>query len=195
MPRSARADDRGRAWIGCGTLRSVQKASTARVRDALEWSVDPAPVRVRVGGVGQFVGSMFLELLSGAGAGPVARPASLTNPRVPEGADELLELEPAFLEGAAPWMPPLWAGRQAVRCFSTHAAINPTGFDGRDVTIPLTGRRVIGCHAKKRLVRGRHATAQWVLDLAGEGQPFTVTGPWLTLAWLGHLGGWPEPSA
>lgn len=180
---------------GCGRLRNVQKVLTPHVAEVVEWSVDPTPVRVRVAGVGQLVGSVFVELMSGAGAGPVSRPPSLARPRLPGAADERLDLELAFLEGTAPWMPPLWAGRQAIECFTTRAAINPTGFDGRDITVPLTGLRVIGCRAKSGFVRGRHATAQWVLDLTGEGQQLTVTGPWLTLAWLGHLGGWPEPSS
>lgn len=173
----------------------MQKASTPRVSDAVDWSVDPTPVRVRVAGVGQLVASILLELLSGAGVGPVSRPPSLAGPRLPERADEQLGLEPAFVEGAAPWMPPQWAGRQTIECYDTRAVINPTGFEGRDVTVPLTDLRVIRSHAKSRLVRGRHATAQWVLDLTGESQQVTITGPWLTLAWLGYLGGWPEPSS
>ena len=173
----------------------MQKTSTPRVAEIVEWSVDPTPVRVRAVGVGPLVGSFFTELVSGAGAGPVARPPRLARPRLPRAADERLDLEFAFMEGNAPWMPPLWAGRQAIECFATRAAINPTGFDGRDITVPLSELRVVGCRAKSRFVLGRHATAQWVLDLTGEGQHLTVAGPWLTLAWLGHLGGWPEPSS
>lgn len=90
-------------------------------------------------------------------------------------------------------MPPPWAGRQAITCFNRRAAINPTGFEGPGVTLPLAQLGIAQCRAKSRLTRGRYATAHWVLALTGENQELTVAGSWLTLAWLGHLGQWPEP--
>jgi hypothetical protein len=48
-----------------------------------------------------------------------------------------------------------------------------------------------------RLLKGRLfpkcASAQWELVLARGDDRLTVQAPWLTLAWMGHLAGWPEP--
>ena len=48
-----------------------------------------------------------------------------------------------------------------------------------------------------RLLKGRLfpkcASAQWELVLAQGDDHLTVQAPWLTLAWMGHLAGWPEP--
>ena len=60
--------------------------------------------------------------------------------------------------------------------------------------MPLDQLRIARAHCRSGRRPTRHAHAPWTLTLTGEGT-VDVHGPWLALAWIGHLAGWPEPTA
>lgn len=163
------------------------------IEEVVSWSVDPTPVLVRAAGLGQFLVRVALELASGAGATAVERPEALHRRRLPATQTEPINLAPAFVEGEAIWLPPSWAGKQVVTCGLTAATINPKGDEGSDVQIPLSSLRIADARPKSRWSRRRNATANWVLTLTDGANNVALTGPWLTLAWIGHLANWPEP--
>jgi hypothetical protein len=173
-------------------MPSARAEKPSRVESIVEWQIDATPIRVRIVAAVQFIAFGAMDLMAGTGA-VSDRPAGLRSPRLPRQGEEVLDLEPASIAGTAPWMPPEWAGPQQLQCYVSGATINPTGIEGRAVNVPLEGLQVTACRPKNRFTRGRHATARWALVVTGDAQQLTLIGPWLTLAWLGHLGGWAEP--
>lgn len=163
------------------------------VDEVVSWSVDSTPVWVRAAGVGQFLVQAVLEVASGAGAGPVDRPDALRRRRLPVTQTELMNLAPAFVEGEADWLPPSWAGKQLVTCGWDAVTINPKGFEGSEVQIPLARLSIADASPQTRWSRRRYPTANWVITLTEGANSVALTGPWLTLAWIGHLANWPEP--
>jgi len=108
------------------------------IDEVVSWSVDSTPAWVRAAGAGQFLFRAVLEMGSGAGAGPVERPDALTRRRLPSTQTEPINLSPAFVEGEADWLPPAWAGKQLVTCGWNAVTINPKGFEGSEVQVPLS---------------------------------------------------------
>ena len=160
------------------------------IDEVVSWSVDPNPAWVRAVGVGQFLVEAVLAFTS---YGSVGRPEALRRRRLPVTQTEPIHLAPAFVEGEANWLPSPWAGRQLVECGLNGATINPKGFEGSDVQIPLCRLLITDARPKTRWSRRRYATANWVVTLTEGADRVALTGPWLTLAWIGHLANWPEP--
>jgi hypothetical protein len=160
------------------------------IDEVVSWRVDPTPVWVRAAGVGQFLVEAVLAFPS---FGSVGLPDALRRRRLPATQNERIDLAFAFVEGEANWLPPPWAGRQGVECGLNGATINPKGFEGSDVQIPLSRLRITDARPKTRWSRQRYATANWVVTLTEGADSVALTGPWLTLAWIGHLANWPEP--
>lgn len=156
----------------------------------VSWRVDPTPVWVRAAGVGEFLFELVLGLA--AGTFSVERPDALRRPRLPATQAEPIKLGTAFVEGVGNWLPPHW-GKQRVTCGLKSVTINPKGSEGSDVQIPLGRLRVVDARPKTRWSRRRYATANWVVTLTEGADSVALTGPWLTLAWIGHLANWPEP--
>lgn len=163
------------------------------VDEVVSWSVDSTPMWVRATGVGQFLVQAVLEVGSGAGATPVERPDALRRRRLPSTKSEPINLAPVFVEGRADWLPPAWAGKQLVTCGWDAVTINPEGFEGSEVQMPLSRLSITGAEPKTRWSRRRYATADWVLTLTEGANSVALTGPWLTLAWIAHLANWPDP--
>jgi hypothetical protein len=168
-----------------------QPMSRQPVDEVVSWAIRPTPARVRAAGVGQFLVRIVAEAFSYGGF--PERPDALRRQKLPASRAEPLNLAPAFMDGHANWLPPSWAGKQMVSCGWDAATINPKGFDGSQFQIPLTTLRVTSARPTTRWSGHRHATARWVLTLTDGADTLTLTGPWLTLAWIGHLGNWPEP--
>lgn len=164
------------------------------IDEVVSWGVDSSPVWVRAAGVGQFLVQAVLEFGSGSGAGTVERPDALRRRRLPAEQTGPIDLAPAFVEGVADWLPPAWAGKQLVTCGWNAVTINPTGFEGSEVQIPVSRLAVTDAGPTTRWSRRRYATANWVLTLTDGANSVALTGPWLTLAWIGRLANWPEPS-
>lgn len=189
-------DGSGAGWWSChtpavGTRRSEPKPE--RIADVVEWHVDPTPKWVLAWGATKLTFSSLFGLISG-GSHTVVWPAELLTPRLCMDDEDALALEPSFLEGSAPWMPQAWAGSQLLQCHMDRVTINPTGLEGREVVVPLSSLHLESAHPRHGSRHARHATAQWEMRLTGQKAALTLTGPWLTLAWLGHLAKWPEPS-
>lgn len=91
-------------------------------------------------------------------------------------------------------MPASWAGPQLMLCNLDRIAINPTGLTGREVVVPLSSLPLESARPMHGRVGARHASAPWQLTLRGHGTDLNLTGHWLTLAWIGHLATWPDPS-
>jgi hypothetical protein len=161
------------------------------VDEVVSWTVRRTPARVRAAGLGQFLVRIVVEAFSYGGFPEL--PDALRRQRLPASGADPLNLAPAFIDGHANWLPPSWAGKQMVSCGWDAATINPKGFDGTQFQIPLTTLRVMGARPTTRWSGHRHATARWALTLTDGADTLTLTGPWLTLAWIGHLGNWPEP--
>jgi hypothetical protein len=175
----------GRRWDDTGMSAKGQP-----IDEVVSWSVDPNPVWVVAAGVGQFLVEVVFQLTSYEAP---ERPDALRRRRLPPTQTEPVDLAHAFVEGVADWLPPAWAGRQLVTCGLNGTTINPKGFEGSDVQIPLSRLRIADARPKTRWSRRRYATANWVLTLTDGANSVALTGPWLTLAWIGHLANWPEP--
>jgi hypothetical protein len=175
-----------------GTRR--RRPEPERIADVVTWHVDPTPKWVLAWGAAKLTFSGVFGLISG-GSHTVVWPAELGTPRLGIDDEDALALEAAFLEGSAPWMPAAWAGPQLVECHRDRVTINPTGLAGREVVVPLSSLHLESAHPRREGRRARHATAPWEMRLTGQDTALKLTGPWLTLAWIGHLANWPEPYA
>jgi hypothetical protein len=91
-------------------------------------------------------------------------------------------------------MPPEWAGPQEIVVTGVAATIAPPGLHSAPQILPLQELQLIAAHCPDRLWFPKCATAEWELALSHSDAVVWVSGPWLTLAWLGLLAGWPEPS-
>ncbi|MFW5461121.1 hypothetical protein ACOCJ7_00980 [Knoellia sp. CPCC 206453] len=123
---------------------------------------------------------------------------SPVNARVPTDPTIEMKLDSPLVRGKASFMPRYVDDNgtfMAVYADRATVAV-PRRFETVDVVVPLSAFAPF--HARC-LSGGRFpkaATAEWELVLGSDdtGERVTVTAPWLTLAWLGHLGGWPEPT-
>lgn len=158
-----------------------------RVRDAVEWDVQPPTPSVRIG-------RAILGLLDVVSAAASSASASYGGqPRLPLDPDDKVPVDPLFISGRAPWMPADWAGRQLVEMTSVRATINPAGMESTARELPLDDLRIARARPRHRSRRPKHPTASWVVELTDGEHTLTLTGPWLSVAWLGHLARWPEP--
>jgi|GEM_PF-4797023 len=91
-------------------------------------------------------------------------------------------------------MPPEWAGPQEIVLTGEAATLTPHALHPGPRILPLQELKLIDAHGPERSWFPKCATAEWELALANDDVAVWISGPWLTLAWLGMLGGWPEPS-
>lgn len=162
--------------------------------DVVAWSVQRRPLELAVG---RWVVWGVEAAVSATSLDPVPE-SPAAQPRVPADPDEALHLPgPAEVHGAAPWLPDPALGPQQVCASSRAAWLRPTrgaptwGTARRE--LPLEQLAVTSATCRDHSRRRRRADARWTLELSGPAAQATLTGSWLALAWLGHLGGWPEP--
>ena len=156
---------------------------------AVAWTVEPTPPEVAVvQGVAGAVGVVWTLVTAGSDA-PSAGTPSWDLPGDPDAFGDLGRLR---LSGTAPWLPA--GNRHLVRATSRDAWLGVGRGQRPSVRVPLEELRVTGARSLSRSRRPRHAAAPWELSLAGTRSELLLDGPWLSLAWLGHLAGWPEPT-
>ncbi len=157
-----------------------------RVSDVVTWQIQPPTMVVRSM-------NLVVDLINVALSAANHMPADALqgSPRTPQDLDEQVALEPVFIAGTALWMPAAWTGEQLVTMTQRGATIDPTGMATR--AIPLQELRLVHGTTRSRSRRPKHARAAWALAVSDGKHDLSVTGPWLSLAWMGHLAGWPEP--
>lgn len=166
-----------------------------RIRDVVEWHVTRTPPEIslaaRLANLVGFAVAVALQDSSGGLGGFDSR--DVPDPRLPVRTDQLIELAPPTITGTAPWLQTWRWGDQRVVADRGHAWLE-SGPGARTRPLPLDELvvRSARCRSWYRR-RPRRADAVWELDLVGPDTGVRITGPWLSLAWLGHLGGWPEP--
>ena len=162
--------------------------SERSVRDVVAWTVEDTPPEVSAArGVAGVVSVVWTLATAGSDAPGVQAPSwALT-----DDADAFVDLGRLRLSGTAPWLP---AGRHLVRATQRDAWLAPDRGERPSVRVPLDQLRVAGALHRGRSRRPGHAGAPWELALSGPDSALTLDGPWLSLAWLGHLAGWPEPT-
>lgn len=164
------------------------RVRTPMVEDVVGWQVQQPTQLVRLGRMTVTLVEMALA------AGTYSSVDSLGGrPRLPDDPTEDLPLDAVFIEGQAPWMPPPWTGKQLVGMTLEQATINPAGLDSTRRALPLRGLQITAARSRSRSRRPKHASAPWVIDVSDGHHTLVITGPWLSLAWLGHLANWPEP--
>ena len=155
---------------------------------AVAWTVDPTPPEVAAGrAVAGLAGVLWTLATAGADS-----PGGTPSWDVPADPDAFADLGRLRLSGTAPWLPA--GNRHLVRATSRDAWLGAGRGQRPSVRVPLEDLRVTGARPLSRSRRPRHAAAPWELSLAGTRSELLLDGPWLSLAWLGRLGGWPEPA-
>jgi hypothetical protein len=123
---------------------------------------------------------------------------SPVNARVPTDLTVEMKLDSPLVRGSASFMPRyVDDDGTCVDVYADRATVAvPRRFETVDVVVPLSKFAPFDarCLSGGRYPKG--PTAEWELVLGSDdtGERVTVTAPWLTLAWLGHLGGWAEPT-
>lgn len=100
---------------------------------------------------------------------------------------------PPTIQGSAPWLSNRYTDRHFIALFSGEATADPLNRD-RPVTLPLASMRIESARKTGRMWKHKQARAEWELRLKDDADTYVIRGEWLDLAWLGHLGGWPEPT-
>ena len=146
------------------------------------WTVtDEPPARAAERLLGGFLHLVSTVVTLGADAGIGARRPTWDLPADPDGYLDLGRVE-LRLPATAP-AEPVQATRRDVWTTAT----------GRPPSrVPVEAFRVVDAVPRNR--PERHATAEWTLTIGDGSRTATLTGAWLALAWIGHLGGWTEPA-
>lgn len=120
-------------------------------------------------------------------------------PHLPTDPDARLALERILVEGGtAPWMPGSWADRPWIDLTTRKATVTLPGLRDQTDLEP----RLLRITETTRIANARaeHAPgARWRLRVAGvddDGNEINIrlAGRWVSLCWLGYLGGWKDPS-
>lgn len=165
-----------------------------RIRDLINWrEPKPATTPAQIGNVALHWVGIAIELVSGVlspGSGtPVDIPSAPGRQRLPrDPGEEIPGFRCTVVSGAAPWMPSEHADRATLHMSATAAWIVPPGIPRRIELHPPTLRPT-------RLMPQRGLAGAWTATLVGEKTEIEVRGPWIAIAWLGHLGHWPDPRA
>jgi hypothetical protein len=158
--------------------------STEELRRLVGWTVeDPSAGR----SAGRVLGGLF-HLLStvvtlGADARMGARRPSWDVPADPNAYVDLGPLELRLPSTA-----------RAQRVQASRREVWTTSTERPPARLPVEGWRVTGAAPRHHSGR-RDAEAPWTLTVTDGTATGTLTGAWLALAWIGHLAGWPEPTA
>jgi len=162
-----------------------------RIRDVVEWRARP-PVHVRMLDGTRQVLEALLEIVSGlAGGAPVSLELEGGRVRVPDDTTRAVRAGRLTVRsGTAAWMPGARVDRPTISMTSLTADVVLPG--GRGIVqldldqVRLEELRVPSSH-------GLFGGGTYEARLAGPDMDVRVTGPWIAFAWLGHLGGWPDP--
>lgn len=168
-----------------------------RIRDLVNWREPrPATTPAQVGKVVLHWVGIAIELVSGVlspGLGtPVEIPSVASRQRLPrDPAEEIPGFRCTVVGGAAPWMPSVHADRATLHMSATAAWIVPPGIPRRiELDLPTLRPTQL---VPQRGLAGLAGT--WTATLVGEQTAIELRGPWIAIAWLAHLGHWPEPTA
>lgn len=89
------------------------------------------------------------------------------------------------------WLKNRWTKDHPVTLYSDKAQVTPLT---EIMDMPLQHLRIL---AAEPIGRDRKdPRARWRLEVTDVREPrasITIAGEWISLAWLGHLAGWPEP--
>jgi hypothetical protein len=125
-------------------------------------------------------------------SGPVVAPIMVARRRLPHDPSEQI---PGFsctvVGGTAPWLPSKHADRPMLHMSATTAWIVPPGLPRR-IDLDLQNLRATRLIADRGIAGLAGDCTATLLDREIE---FQVRGPWIAIAWLGHLGRWPDPAA
>lgn len=182
-----------------GAMASVHSRGRP-LAEVVSWRIGVASPWRRARAWTVFVLVLVLEVAGGGGSG-VDRPPVISRAPVlpPEDGADIPDVRLWAESGIAPWMPARWADRPVVVGTTSGARAEPPGLaprvelDPRLLWLveasPDQDRRPEGFAAEpwRARVRGR--------DAAGREIDVVLAGTWASLAWLGHLGGWPDPMA
>lgn len=124
---------------------------------------------------------------------------SPTDASLPADTGTVLKVDIPFVRGRASFMPRYVDELGlAVEVYVDRVTVTvPRGFETVELVVPLAQFEVVGHRRLSGRWFPKGPTARWELILASDhgDERITVLGSWLTLAWLGHLGGWREPTA
>ncbi len=145
---------------------------------------------------------VFLTLLNAVGAGIDAaigtsgglfagNPTLIARRHLPsDPAEEIKGFLCMVMTGTAPWMPSVHADRPLVRMSGSAAWVVPPGIP-RPVALDLAALRLVRLNTDRVVSMSDECTAA----IGGKGIDVEIRGPWIAIAWLGHLAGWPDPAA
>jgi hypothetical protein len=164
------------------------------VRDQVTWSVQDPPLEARLVR-GLTTAAFFLATVG------EDLPWWLHRTRRPRrvwaltpAGQEWVDLEPLLLSGDAAWMPAWSTGTVPVAATGQNAWMLPADLDQPAAPMPLHMLRVVGARPLTRWRRPKRPRAAWVLTLSDAVTEVDLQGSWLSLAWVAHLAGWPEPA-
>lgn len=167
-----------------------------RIADVVEWQVR-RPGTVATAGRGVWLVTrttteILLSAVLHVFVGPALTPRFFHR-RLPVDPGRTLRLGELYAtSGTAPWMPAAsWADRARVLTTSTEAWVQRGA--GPRTPLDLDALRL---RALRREDGGapRRIYDQCRARLVGDGVDVVLEGPWIAFAWLGHLGGWPDPA-
>jgi hypothetical protein len=87
-------------------------------------------------------------------------------------------------------MPSKHADPATLHMSATAAWIVPPGIPRR-IELDLPTLRPTQLNRQRGLAR---LAGAWVATVVGEQTEIQLRGPWIAIAWLGHLGHWPDPT-
>lgn len=159
------------------------------LRALVTWTVEDPPGRARLADLlGTVVSAAATIGTLGTATGARARPSWV----LPVDPDAYVDLGLVRARGTAPWLPGGPGTRHRVQATQSAVLVDAARRRRPPVPLPLTELRVERARPRRAGRPARHATAAWTLTLTGAGT-VDVEGPWLALAWIGRLAGWPEP--
>lgn len=166
--------------------------------DVVGWTVEPTPALVAARRRVRAVVEPLADLVvSGPWGGmPVGADVGRV-PRVPSDPAVVVvrDLRVDAPDGKdARLLPPGEDGPLVLEVSQQAAWVPPRGTRQSRWPLPLERLRVERARPLTRSGSPRHAFAPWELVLSDGSSRLTVRGRWISLAWLGHVAGWPEPT-
>ncbi|WP_309063303.1 hypothetical protein [Streptomyces sp.] len=168
-----------------------------RIRDVVTWR--PPSKRSRglrlarnvLGGlVWAFGAAIDLASNMVGGASQVDSPNALARKRLPcDPHEEISGFECKVVDGNAAWVPSRHADPAWLRMSATAVWITPPGLPRR-IELDVEAYRLVQLTPDDQRLG---PADRCVATITGQGVEFRISGPWLAVAWLGHLGGWPDP--
>lgn len=172
------------------------QSGAVRVHDLVEWRVQAPPPGLVVARTALALARVGLGLVAFA-LDPAAAPSpggARPTWRVPADRDCYVDIAPLRLRGTASWLPRPSAGSCLVTASSRAVWVVPAHDERPALRVPVEALTVVAAHAGRRRRRPRSGEAVWTLTLTDGTDLVSLQGCWLSLAWIGHLAGWPEPA-